>query len=61
MDESKNRQNVELDGLRNFRCVETEVYLTHAVILCVLGVLGILSGGGGSPNICFDPNRVFIH
>ena len=60
MDELKNRQNAESDGLRNFRCVETEVYLNHAVILCVLVVYFVRRGGGG-PRTFVDPNHVVIH
>ena len=44
MDELNNRQNAESDGLRNFRCVGTEVYLNHAVILCVLVVCYVRGG-----------------
>ncbi len=57
MDELNNRQNAESDGLRNFWCVVTDVYLNHAVILCVLVVCYVPVG---SPNICWSKS-CFLH
>ena len=57
MDELNNRQNAELDGLRNFQCVETQVYLNHTVIHCVSTVCYVRGG----PGTFVDPNHAFIH
>ena len=57
MDELNNRQNTELDGLRNFPCAGTQVYLIHAVIPCVL----VVCCARGGPRTFVDPNHAFIH
>ena len=46
MEELNNKQNAELDELRNFQCVDTEVDLNHTVIVCFLLLFNLEWGGG---------------